>query len=432
MIPARPGATPSPARPVRVTGLAVVVLLAACAGRKADKPPEAPEAPEPPVAPPPAGHPLAARSWTAPATPVIAPFPGTTGISAASCGTCHQEIYQEWAASTHAHAWVDRQFQAELHKDEDVAWLCINCHTPLGNQQAELTAATTDVRAPIRSPNADFDPALQQEGITCLSCHWRPEGIAAVHADAVAPHPLVHAPELRSETTCTGCHQAVARLEDALVCTFNTGQEWAEADPGKTCPACHMPPVTRASAPGAPPRAGGRHAWPGSLIPKDQWSADEAAVFADWAPGVALDFAPPEAAVVGETVALEVVLRNARAGHMLPTGDPERYLELVIQARDAAGAVQAETTARIGQQWEWWPTARKLSDNRLAPGEARPVALSVVMPAGGLEIDVALDHVRISPENAGYHDLGDYPTRRRVVDRHARIRPGTAPTGSAP
>ena len=330
--------------------VAVVALaLGACAGRSVEKA-------EP------------TRTWTEPRAPALVPFTGTTGLSAASCGSCHAEIYQEWSASTHAHAWVDRQFQAELHKDEEVAWLCINCHTPLANQQAELTRFSGDIRHPDRATNPDFDPALQQEGVTCLTCHWRPEGIASVHEDAVAPHPLVYSPELRSNATCTSCHQAVARLEDALVCTFNTGEEWEQAQPGKTCPACHMPQTTRASAPGAPARVGGRHGWPGSLIPKDTWSPEEAAVFSGWAPGGRLEVEHATEAPIGRPVPVTVRLTNVRAGHMLPTGDPERYLELQLVARNSAGAVVFEGKRTVGQKWEWWPKARKLSDNRLAPG----------------------------------------------------------------
>ena len=56
---------------------------------------------------------------------------GLASLRAADCGVCHQEIYQEWQVSTHAHALSDRQFQAEMHKSPAVSWLCLNCHTPL-------------------------------------------------------------------------------------------------------------------------------------------------------------------------------------------------------------------------------------------------------------------------------------------------------------
>ena len=390
-------------RPRLWMALGAVGLCTVVCTRHAGPPPADPAPAPEAVGPPP--------SWQSPVTPVIEPFPGTTGISAASCGQCHTDIYAEWKTSTHAHAWVDPQFQAELHKDPEVAWLCINCHTPLGNQQEALHSAGPDVRHPVRTHNPDFDVELQQEGITCLTCHWREEGIAAVHEDVVAPHPTVYTPELRSEQTCTGCHQAVARLEDALVCTFNTGNEWLEAAPGKTCPECHMPAQHRASAPGAPERDGGMHTWPGSLIPKDTPTPEERALMAKhWQPGVDLSLQVDPASGVPTAT-----LTNVRAGHMLPTGDPERYFELSLTATDPTGTVVGESVLHIGQKWEWWPVAKKVSDNRIAPGEAAVLTLDLPDDATGLTITAQVDHVRISPENASYHDLGDYPTRLTVA-----------------
>ena len=371
-------------------------MLGACAGERA-----APEAPAPPPAPTPDGP------WTAPLVPPQASLPGLSGLRAADCAPCHAEIVAEWRTSTHAAAWVDPQFQQELAKDPGVAWLCINCHTPAADQQERLHAATALVRSPVVSESPGFDPAFQAEGVSCMSCHWRPGGIAAPHEGGSAPHPTVFAPELRSAETCTGCHQAVARVEDTLVCTFNTGAEWAASGKDRACPACHMPEVTRSHATGAPPRAGGRHTFPGSLIPKKAaYTADELAIIGEWAPGTTLD-----AQVAGDAV--EIVLTNARAGHMLPTGDPERqlYVRLVQQPGD-----QVRWEERIGQTWTWWPVAQRTADNRLAPGERR--ALRAPLPAGvpldALELRV--DHERISAENAAHHALSDY-ARMRTVHR---------------
>ena len=94
---------------------------------------------------------------------------GLTSLSAAQCGACHQEIYQEWRASTHAAALRDRQFQAELAKAPEVQWLCLNCHTPLENQLATIAVgvAGRTLRKPILKKNARFDRVLREEAITC-------------------------------------------------------------------------------------------------------------------------------------------------------------------------------------------------------------------------------------------------------------------------
>lgn len=364
--------------------------------------------------------------WEHPRVPADAPAPQGVGtFSAAQCGACHPDIAREWAASTHAHAWTDRQFQAERAKDPPVAWLCDNCHTPLGRQQPERTVSTGDPRSPLRAANPSFEPSLQPEGITCLTCHWRPEGIAGLHANPASPHAVVVDPGLRSERTCTVCHQAVAQVGDTLVCSFNTGEEWRSAAPGKTCPECHMQRITRPVAVGGPPREGGRHLWPGGLVPKEPFTPEEAALFADWKPGVALSIGPPGqgTGTPGAQVVVPIHLRHQGAGHRVPTGDPERYLQLEVVATDATGAELARTSHRVGQTWTWWPKAVRTGDNRLSPGEDRVVPLTFTRRPGGGPVTIAatLDHVRISPENAQHHKLDGYPTQRRVASESLRL-----------
>lgn len=394
----------------------LATALIACGGR-------APAPAPPPVEDPTPRDREDVSKWAAPLVPDLEAYPGTTGLSAARCADCHAEIAAEWAASTHAHAWVDPQFQAELHKDPEVGWICLNCHTPLQAQQAERVAYSGSVRTAERTPNPSYDATLRDEGITCLTCHYRPEGIAAVHEDVVAPHPTVHAPELREAETCTRCHEAQAQVEATLVCAFSTGTEWTEAAPGKSCPECHMPRVTRSHATGAPAREGGRHLWPGSLLPKDAWSADEAAMYADWAPGTDARLVAPAAVAPGEEATATLHLDNARAGHKLPTGDPERHYVLTLRVRDATGAVLAEEMKRIGQVWEWWPEARRLADERIEAGGTASLPIRWTQGPRAVSVEATVEHVRISDENAAYHDLGSYPRRRTVHEARAVVAP---------
>ena len=140
---------------------------------------------------------LGASPWERPHTPVLsAEALGLSGLKASDCSTCHADVAAEWSTSIHAAAWTDPQFQAELHKDPEVGWLCLNCHTPLANQQASLVTEFDNIRAPVTVPNPSFDPVLRDEGVTCLTCHWREDGIATARAEVRAPHATVHDPEL--------------------------------------------------------------------------------------------------------------------------------------------------------------------------------------------------------------------------------------------
>mgnify|MGYP002881982299 CR=1 FL=1 len=114
---------------------------------------------------------IGASPWERPRTPVLeAGRLGLTGLKASDCATCHVEVAAEWSSSIHAAAWTDPQFQAELHKDPEVGWLCLNCHTPLANQQPMLVTDFANIRAPVTTPNPHFDAALRDEGVTCLTC----------------------------------------------------------------------------------------------------------------------------------------------------------------------------------------------------------------------------------------------------------------------
>lgn len=366
-----------------------------------------------------------AEPWWRPRVPVHEPIPGTTGSMAADCATCHVEIAAEWRASIHAAAWTDVQFQKELAKDPEVGWLCINCHIPATGQQAELVEPVpgSPPRDARRTPNPDYDEQWQQEGITCLSCHWAEGAIAGPGRSTAAPHPVVISEPLRNGTICLSCHQADARIEDALVCHFTTGQEWEEAGRPAPCTECHMPQVVRPVALGAEARPTRRHTWPGSGIPKSDPAPEGfAEAMEGWVPGAAIRLGPLPEVGPGEQATATVVLSHQRAGHRVPSGDPERYLLVEVEVRTATGSI-AGGRMRVGQRWIWWPVAQKLADDRLSPGEERRLQVPFVMPEDGATVYVSLAHYRISPENAAYHGLEGYPTHRVVQELEEPVRP---------
>jgi hypothetical protein len=341
---------------------------------------------------------------------------GLTSVRAADCGVCHQEIYQEWQASTHARALSDRQFQAEMQKSPSAAWLCLNCHTPLENQLARIAIGVRNhsTHQPILKKNPRYDAALAREGVTCAVCHVKDGLILGPYGDAGAPHPVRKAPELLAVDACASCHQATAAYADTLVCTFDTAEEWRRspyAARGEVCSRCHMPAVTRPVAVGGPMRESRRHLFLGSKIPKEMNVPAEQRAFYDlFSSGLSV-----------EVRAGQLILRNARAGHLLPTGDPERFILVKAELLDAAGAVIDRLTHRIGQQWEWHPKARKLSDNRLKPLEQRVLRLEQNPRAR--RVRVVVENWRLNDENAEYHRLrGVYPQSAVVLRTEQRLR----------
>lgn len=342
---------------------------------------------------------------------------GVASNSADACGACHSEIQAEWQVSTHAAAWTDPQFQAEIQKSDN-RWLCLNCHTPLLTQQDRwpIGVSDGDVERPLLVENQAFDAELRDEGITCSGCHVV-DGV--IHGpglpDSTAPHAVVADTRFTDDQLCLRCHQATATYPGkSFVCTFDTGAEWAAgpyAQAGTGCADCHMPKVERPAANGGPVRTVARHWWRGAGIPK----------FAGIHPPAEANPPGLDLTATWTDAGLAVTATNARAGHRLPTGDPERWVQMDVRWLDAGGAPVGEPwSARFGQTWEWYPEARKVADDRLAPNEARTWTLAP--PPGATRARVEASSHRMTPETAAYHHLGDYPLS---VQTHAiDVQPG--------
>ncbi len=88
---------------------------------------------------------------------------GPLTLSARECGGCHEDIYREWAESMHAQAWSEPYFQVDF-KFDGAQQICLNCHTPLKNQQENLVLGFRDREKfkPLLEGNPTYDPALRE------------------------------------------------------------------------------------------------------------------------------------------------------------------------------------------------------------------------------------------------------------------------------
>lgn len=381
----------------------MMLLALACAG-------------EPPAAAPPTirerfGEYAFLTPIDAPSTvPLLAG--GEIDTRAATCASCHVENHAEWAASTHASAMRDAQFFAEMQKADQPRWLCLNCHAPTVPQRAEIItldtrlASTTSIVTISTVPNPSFDADRVAEGVTCATCHVRRDAdgkgvILGPHGTSAAPHRVRKDPAALAGI-CQTCHSPGPDIviTPTFPCWFQTAEEVAAGpDAGKPCTSCHMPDVERPAATGTTPHLLRRHAWTGGGIPK---STAGFATLLDrgWESGlnVALQLDP-----------VRVTLTNARAGHKLPTGDPERFLRVEASVLSSDGAVLATDVLRLGQTWDWGDVAtarpaKRVADTRLLPGEARPWTPSIstlatdTPAAATLRIEVL--SVRLTAANA--------------------------------
>lgn len=347
---------------------------------------------------------------------------GLNSISAETCGACHQDHYKEWQRSTHSQAWTDLQFQAELKK-ESSPYMCINCHIPLENQQEYLIDGlwNGDIYDPARRKNPHFDQKLQQEGITCAACHVRDNVIIGPTGTDKAPHAVKKDVNHLSHNLCISCHNANAVVTPTLACSFETGDEW-KAGPyfgKKDCISCHMQDTVRAIVPGFEPRMSHYHAFPGSGIPKSPHHNP------DTLNGLDFELSRiPSSYKKGEQLEVKLKATNAHAGHRLPSGDPERFIEFIFELKDKNGTVLASQRDTIGEKWEWYPLAKKIMDNNLDPLDTRSFHFQENLSYSvDLDLSVIVKKHRLSEEAAKYNKLGDdYPLFITIYEENRTIK----------
>lgn len=369
-------------------------------------------------------------AWENPIPQQVIPE-GLLTIRASECGSCHTEIYREWQLSIHARAMSDLQFSEEVRKNPGSKWICINCHAPLANQQQWIASSVLGSRLEEATyvRNRGFDPILREEAITCAVCHVRDGVVLGPWGDSSAPHPVRKSEQLLTAATCTVCHQAVADYGETLICHLESGQEWEDGPfsaVGVTCIDCHMPAVKRPIAKGNPPRRSGSHVWAGSGVPKELDPPKEQREYFE-AFGSALAFRLATERVLyspGETVVVLLELENARAGHMLPTGDVERFIIVEMEGIASDGTIFDSESIRIGQHWQWYPEAKKISDNRLYPQEKRQYSILMHLPEnpGDVTFRASAAHHRLNKENAMYHGLvGRYPLSAPIGTKQIEV-----------
>lgn len=208
----------------------------------------------------------------------------------------------------------------------------------------------------------------------------------------------------RDGSLCVGCHDYthgalvagtaldLERWPTGVMPIQRTYSEWSEGPyaPGVPCNECHMPPdpiAANGSDLQAFPDAelgvqGGwlrpagsvrRHAWSGPrepAEPKVDGSTAPARMLA-LAAGLFVEVTPvPGTDDEPAGVAVAVTVRNAGAGHALPTGEPMRHLVLTVEATcegaplpvrngDAVGDMGGAVAGKVaGDDWLRWPEAR--------------------------------------------------------------------------
>ena len=180
--------------------------------------------------------------------------PTVVDLESVACAECHRAVAEEWAATAHGLAWVDRVYQTKIAERKRPE-LCAGCHVP-----QPLLADGELVR---RAKARDDASEPRVHGITCQSCHAGPAGaVLGPRGEETEAHATLASPYMtpaKSSELCAVCHRTNIGPVVGIAKDF-PGSRAEQA--GGSCVGCHMAPVERAWADGegVAPRRGRSHA----------------------------------------------------------------------------------------------------------------------------------------------------------------------------
>lgn len=210
--------------------------------------------------------------------PHLEAFSRTAYPSAVTCAKCHEQIFEEWASSSHAYASISPMFHVFENRINKLAsgtigYFCMRCHAPVATTMG------------LRRDQAIWDgPRVFREGVTCIACHRvktpygktngerhiTPGGVeepivggsdgsgvhqvAEKYADyyktktdpnSKKPGQLIHRrsiqfEELSKSSYCVSCHQVAVEPGIKLEVVWDQYRASPAYREGVTCQACHM------------------------------------------------------------------------------------------------------------------------------------------------------------------------------------------------
>jgi hypothetical protein len=307
--------------------------------------------------------------------------------SAKVCAECHAATYESWSRTFHALSAIDPVFieslaRSEIVTDRQTRRLCLMCHSPTTNLSGDF----------------GLDAPVSREGVTCSFCHSvtfvdhqarqqrfvnDPARLVVEGAEGNRGHHFEDGDIMLSAEFCAGCHEWENAFGLRILSTYSEWKESLFASEGIPCQECHLPKSLGSSTgtEGSKSiRSSNLHFQMGGHSQDQLVSAARLDVTAE---------------VEGAEIILDVGVTNAKAGHMLPTGIPNRKMKLLVDLYDRDGEllnshtqVFSRTLAdRSGKILEdladqFLHGARELADNRIAPRETRRERIVFDRPPG--------------------------------------------------
>jgi nitrate/TMAO reductase-like tetraheme cytochrome c subunit len=195
--------------------------------------------------------------------------------TAAQCGECHKQIYEEWSSSQHAYASISPMFHAFEQKFQHltqgtVGTFCVRCHQQVGTQLGESR------ETPLWAMSQ-----ISREGVSCITCHRVQEQYGKVNGERrVEPgkiydpvfgsgeksvikdilankdtysvktskdgrgtdmhNGMMTNPQITKSEFCVSCHQVAVNLGIKLEIVWDQYRDSPAMKAGVTCQDCHM------------------------------------------------------------------------------------------------------------------------------------------------------------------------------------------------
>ena len=195
--------------------------------------------------------------------------------TAAQCGGCHKQIYEEWSSSQHAYASISPMFHKFEQKFQEltqgtVGTFCVRCHQQVGTQLGEPRETPLWARSRIST-----------EGVSCITCHRIDEkygkvngerrvkpgkicepvygsGDESVIKDVLADketysvktctdgrgndihNGMIRNDQITKSEFCVSCHQVAVNLGIKLEIVWDQYRDSPARKAGVTCQDCHM------------------------------------------------------------------------------------------------------------------------------------------------------------------------------------------------
>ena len=195
--------------------------------------------------------------------------------TAAQCGECHKQIYDEWSSSQHAYASISPMFHKFEQKFQEltkgtVGTFCVRCHQQVGTQFGEAREKALWERSQI-----------SREGVSCITCHRVKEQYGKVNGERRVEPGTIYEPvygsgeqskikdvladkdtysiktntkgrgndihagmitndQITKSEFCVSCHQVAVNLGIKLEIVWDQYRDSPARKAGVSCQDCHM------------------------------------------------------------------------------------------------------------------------------------------------------------------------------------------------